>query len=127
MSTLGHTLAGIDYHNHREQLKDTWGHLAPKKNKTYRGRVVYAIGCFGDDKLNPTVIDYDFGDLASSPWFYEALHEFLGDGDAPNGYDGHSYMIGGLRNDEGCVYEWTGTMRNYNFTGQRRLVFSAAK
>lgn len=126
MSTFGDTLAIIDYGNHREQLKNTFGHLAPKKNKLYRGRIVYAVGCFGNDGLNPTVIVSEFGDLQSSPWFYEAIQELLNKGKNPSGgYDGHSYMIGGLRNDEGCVYEWTGTMRNYEFTGQRRILLNA--
>lgn len=101
MSTFGDTLASIDAHNCREQLKETWGHLAPVKNRTYKGRVVYAVGCFGDDELNPTPLVADFRGLDSSPWFYEALCEFIGELEG---------------NESGCVYEWTGTLRNYEST-----------
>lgn len=110
MSTFGATLASIDEHNHREQIKETWGHLAPVKNRTYNGRVVYAVGCFGDDELNPTPIFAEFRGLDSSPWFYEALCEFIGDLDG---------------NEVGYVYEWTGTLRNYEFDGVRRTLLNS--
>lgn len=75
----------------------TWGHLAPVKGKTYEGRIVYAIGCFGDDPLNPIALVCDFDGLDSSPWFFDAMAEFIGSG----------------KNKVGCVYEFTGTFRNY--------------
>lgn len=132
--SLAHVFAQIDYERRVEMRIMTWGHLAPKKNKTYRGRIVYAVGCFGSDNLNPTVIESDFGDLSSSPWFYDAIQELIGGGDAPktkknpfSTYDGSSYMLGGLINKQGCVYEWTGTMRNYQFTGQRRLIYDSTQ
>lgn len=134
MSTFGDTLAGIEEHNHREQLKDTWGHLAPAKNKKYNGRIVYAVGCLGSDNINPVIIAFDFGELSSSPWLYEALHEFIGDGERPitqehpyGGYDGFCYMKGGLKNEPGCVYEWTGTVRNYVFRGVRKTLLDSNK
>lgn len=110
--TFGDLLQSIDAHNQREQMKETWGHLAAEKDKTYTGRVVFAVGCFGDDELNPTPIAYDFAELDSSPWFYEALNEFLQD----------------LPDDQrkpGCVYEWRGTMRNYEFTGRIKRLLNA--
>lgn len=127
MSTFGDTLASIDAHNHREQLKDTFGHLAPVKNKKYNGRIVYTVGCLGSDDLNPTVIAFDFGDLDSSPWLYDALHEFIGGGDRPGAYDGFCYTENGLKNEPGFVYEWVGTVRNYVFHGERRTLLNANK
>lgn len=50
-----------------EVMAHTWGHLAPKKNKAYRGHIVFAIGCFGSDHLNPTALACEFSDLDSSP------------------------------------------------------------
>lgn len=88
---------------------DTWGHLAPKKNQAYKGRIVYAVGCFGSDNLNPTAIVFDFGELDSSPWFFEKMAEFLSD------------QKENLRK-EGCVYEFTGSFRNYQFKGRTRLL-----
>lgn len=104
--------APMEARNREIVMGNTWGHLAPKKNKTYRGRVVYAVGCFGSDDLNPTAIVSEWGRLDSSPWFYDALAEFLSD--APPE----------LRK-AGCVYEWTGTFRNYAFDGQCRELLNA--
>jgi hypothetical protein len=92
--------AEIEYRN--QIATDTWGHLAPKKGKTYPGRIVYAVGCFGDDPLNPLPIFCEFDGLDSSPWFYNALIDF----------------ISGQENEEGCIYEFKGTFRNYTFKGQ---------
>lgn len=53
-------------------------HLAPKKDKRYKGRIIYAIGCFGDDPLNPTVLSCKLRGLDSSPWFFDADIELFG-------------------------------------------------
>jgi hypothetical protein len=82
-------------------LANTWGHLAPRKNRTYKGYAIYALGCFGDDHLNPTALECEFKGLDSSPWFFDALMEFLG---AQEG-------------ETGGVYRFDGTFRNYNFHG----------
>lgn len=80
----------------------TWGHLAPKRNRTYRGHVIWALGCFGNDHLNPTVLECELSGLESSPWFYEALHDFLRT---------QSDQAGGL-------FRFDGTFRNYQFRGR---------
>lgn len=89
----------------REQvLRATWGHLAPKKGHTYPGVVVFCFGCFGSDKLNPTVLSCDFGELDSSPWFYDALIDFL---ESKSG-------------TPGTVFTWSGEFKNYKFRGNFR-------
>lgn len=92
-------------------MQETWGHLAPKKNKRYKGRIVYAVGCFGSDHLNPYPTFCEFDDLDSSPWFYHSLIEFLEN----------------QENEPGCIYEFVGTFRNYEFVGQRRLLIDTNK
>ena len=87
----------------------TWGHLAPKRGKTHRGYVVFAVGCFGNDDLNPTPLECEFKGLDSSPWFYDALTEFLGEFVGTG--DGRPCEAGG-------VYRWEGTFRNYEFVGK---------
>lgn len=87
----------------------TWGHLAPTKNKTYRGRVVWALGCFESGELNPTPLSCEFAGLDDSPWFYDHLIEFLAS----------------EQREVGCVYEFKGTFRNYQFTGEIRCVFDS--
>lgn len=81
--------------------KATWGHLAPEKKRTYRGRIVFAVGCFGSDELNPTVIECELDGLDSSPWFFDAMCSFLQ----------------GLETEAGGVYRWDGSFQNYEFTG----------
>lgn len=97
--------------DYRAQMREeTWGHLAPRKGKIYRGRFVYALGCFGDDELNPTILFCAFTGLASSPWFYEALCDFAGEQTI---------------NESGRVYSFNGTFRNYKFSGTVQQVYDA--
>lgn len=91
-------------------MADTWGHLAPKRNKTYTGHVIFAVGCFGSDHLNPTALECEFKDLDSSPWFFDALCDFMGD----------------IETETGGVYRFDGTFRNYQFKGTvQRLILQA--
>lgn len=84
-------------------MEHTWGHLAPKCNKTYRGHIVFAIGCFGEGVLNPMALSCEFNGLDSSPWFYDAMQSFIDE------YGGDD--------NAGNVYRFEGTFRNYEFTG----------
>lgn len=43
-------------------MRDTWGHLAPEKNKSYPGRLVFSFGVYKSGDLNPTILVCDFGD-----------------------------------------------------------------
>ncbi len=97
---------GIEAHYAAELQKHTFGHLAPKKNKTYKGHVVWALGCFGDDDLNPTAIEAEFEGLSSSPWFYSCLIDFMAN---------HS-------REAGSVFRFDGTFRNFEFNGKIRRV-----
>lgn len=91
-------------------MRETWGHLAPEKDKTYTGRIVFAVGCFATDRLNPTTLFFKFEELESSPWFYEAMEEWLQSGTF----------------DEGCVYEFKGTFKDYKFEGKIRRILKSA-
>jgi len=93
----------------KAQIMDmTWGHLAPKRNKLYRGHIVFAVGCFGDGSLNPVALSCEFKGLDSSPWFFDAMSEFIS-------------QYGGEDN-EGGVFRFEGAFKNYEFTGTiRRL------
>lgn len=106
--TMADVFAPIEAKYHAQVIADTWGHLAPRKNKTYRGFVVFAVGCFGNDELNPTVLSCEFKDLDDSPWFYDALAEFIG---SPNwNVETKAFPSGG-------VYRFDGSFRNYKFKG----------
>lgn len=84
-------------------MKMTWGHLAPERNKTYRGKVIWALGCgYESSDLNPTVLSCEFESLPDSPWFYDALIEFLQE----------------LVERGTGIWQWEGTFRNYSWCGK---------
>lgn len=102
---LPDAFAEVEAHYRAQVLKETWGHLAPRKNKAYKGHITFALGCFGSDDLNPTVLSCELN-IDSSPWFFDAMIEFL-------------QSLGG---EAGGVYRWDGTFKNYEFKGTvRRL------
>lgn len=119
---LGSIAPQIDHDNYVSVCKETWGHLAPKRNVTYSGVIRFAVGVFGDDDLNPTPIECELknGDdeLHSSPWFYDALADLLGDWAAAGRYGNEPAIATPV--EAGGVYEWRGTFRNYKFRGQLR-------
>ncbi len=91
-------------------MQDTWGHLAPTKNTTYKGEIVFAESIYGD----MGVLKCDFKSfkgkvLDDSPWFYECLYDFL-------------WAIEDRK--EGVVYKWTGKFKNYEFTGRLEAMFA---
>lgn len=117
---------------YREDVKRaTWGHLAPQKNKVYKGHIVFAVGCYGDDPLNPVVLACSFKDrqgqeLTDSPWFFDSLSDFVGEF---VGLDNQNAF--GIEQPEplhpcqaGGVYRWEGTFRNYLFRGDLRQLYS---
>jgi hypothetical protein len=61
-----------DARQRAEQIWDTFGHLAPKKGKKYRGKMLYATGCYRDT----IIIKSEFDELESSPWRYQAEHDY---------------------------------------------------
>lgn len=94
-------------------MTETWGHLAPKRNKTYTGEIIWALDLYDSGYLNPKVLKCELGDLPDSPWFYSAMMDFLRSlTDRPDG-DNRK------QEDEttGRLYIWKGTFRNYKFSG----------
>lgn len=92
----------IDIQYKNAVMESTWGHLAPKSNKSYKGFVIFAIAVDGLHCL----IDYDFKGLDGSPWLYDALQDFIGKNAVK----------------EGAVYRFDGVFRNYEFSGAIREI-----
>jgi hypothetical protein len=86
-------------------MEDTWGHLAPIKNKSYSGRIVYTIGCYGN---TPVPIFCEFNGLNDSPWFFSAIQDFMFN----------------QKTESGIVYEFIGTFKNYEFKGTIKPILS---
>lgn len=97
-------MAPVRLANKQAVYKATWGHLAPKRNRIYQGYIVFSISAFGD----MVVIDADFAGLPDSPWLYDAVNDFAFEDNA---------LV------HGAVYRFTGTFRNYRFTGTREALY----
>ncbi len=105
--TWAETFAPIEAHNREAVNRDTWGHLAPIKNTTYRGTVLFCKSEYNSGSI--TLIGTKFDDLDSSPWFYDSVHELL------NSFEELEY---------GTVYEIKATFRNYRWWGKPKKVYS---
>ena len=106
--TMADAWAPVDRHYKEQIFRETWGHLAPKRNKSYPGTITFAVGCYGSNDLNPTILSSTF-DLQDSPWFFDAMDDFVRDN----------------RGEAGNVYHFDGAFRNYKFQGKIRLVYAS--
>lgn len=84
---------------------DTWGHLAPEKNKKYPIQLTAAVGYFSDSYLNPILLTCSEDGPWHGPWFYDSINEFL------------SESIG-EEDNSGKVFSFVGHWRNYRFIGK---------
>ena len=94
----------IEEANRETVLENTWGDLAPEKNMTYPGKIVWGTSAYAAE--GTCVMFCEFEGLDDSPWFYDVLQDFVCD---------HS-------KEDGCIYEFTGHFRNYKFVGKVRKV-----
>jgi hypothetical protein len=98
-------------------------HLAPEKNKNYRGHIVFAVGCCGNDDLNPTVMEMEFGALDGGPWFFDAVMKLIQCNTRRVGFPDHKEIFAA-----GTVWRFDGSFRNYVFRGKfTRLELSSSK
>lgn len=72
-------------------------------DKVYDGAVVLAVGCYGNDPLNPTLLDARLGnadadvDLSAAYWFLGQFRAYLCEAE--------------LNFESGKVYVWRGTLK----------------
>jgi hypothetical protein len=59
----------------QDVIQDTWGHLAPKKGRSYKGYMIWAYGGYGDIVL----LDAGFKGLSDSPWLFGEMQEYIGE------------------------------------------------
>lgn len=89
-------------------MQDTWGHLGPKKGRSYNGYIIWAYGRYGDIVL----LDATFENLNDSPWLYEAMEEYIGenlDGEGIYKWEGRFKKL-----NEGC-YCFGGEIKRLDF------------
>ena len=96
-------------------MRETWGHLAPKRGTIYKGWILFGTNAFGS--MNPQLLDAEFkagkNVLDSSPWSYEDIENYLYKRDN--------------KFKPGCVYKFEGTYRIYkngthSFIGKFRKI-----
>lgn len=69
------TLTTIAAHQHAVVTARTFGHLVPKPRTTYNGWILFTLTAFGDT----CIIDFEFKDLDSSPWFNSDILDYIGE------------------------------------------------
>lgn len=89
---------------YREVMRDTWGHLAPKERQKYAGTFAFAVGCYGG--IGGEVTACAFDGLDDSPWFYEALQEY----------------VSTLDMEAGCIYRFEGVFCDGVFSGKTSVI-----
>jgi len=97
----------INAHYKQQVLVNTWGHLAPEKNVSYKGEILFSVSGYGN--AGKALIDSKFDNLNDSPWLYDAIYEYLD-------------KWKGLQ--DGCIYKINCTLRNYRFYGSPKKVYS---
>lgn len=90
-------------------FNNTWGHLAPKKNISYKGEVIFLItGSHSEYGCQPILIKYKFNNLYG-PYIHSKLFE-----DCLDWTDEYNTrFIEGLEED--VIYKMKLTFRNYRF------------
>lgn len=72
-STIADAFAPAEAKYKAQVMGATWGHLAPKGGKVYRGSILFAHGEYGD--LVP--LRATFEGLPDSPWFFQDMTDWI--------------------------------------------------
>lgn len=89
-------------------LADTWGRLAPEKNKSYKGEILFCKSEYSD--VGYALIASNFEGLNSSPWLYDFLNDFIYESTKADHWP------------DGKVYKIKGTFRNYRMYGKPQII-----
>lgn len=103
--TWAETFAPIEAKDRERVMQATWGHLAPAKNTSYKGVILFTRSTYNSGTI--TLIDAKFEGLDDSPWLYDFIHEWF-------------YSCPNI--DEGAVYQFNGTLRNYRLYGKPKMI-----
>lgn len=68
-------MRGYSCSAHKSIYENTWGHLAPKANTSYKGILTVARSQFESGTVH--LIDMEVPGLDSSPWIYDAITDAL--------------------------------------------------
>jgi len=97
---------------HAAAFNDAWGHCAPQKNVSYKGKVRFVLTDHSAYGSQPIVLEYDFPNL-DGPYIHDALFDNVGNWDN-----------GDLKT--GVLYERSLTFRNYRwYYGAIKAIFKS--
>jgi len=65
--------APIEQHNKAVVMINTWGHLAPKRQKKHKGFVLFTCTAYGQTYN----IDNEFETVEDSPFFFEDMENYI--------------------------------------------------
>lgn len=103
--TWADAIAPIQARDKENVMQATFGHLAPIKNISYKGVILFTKSAYCSGTIY--LIDSKFSELSDSPWLYDFIHEQL-------------YKFATL--EEGAVYQLNCTFRNYRIYGKPILL-----
>lgn len=83
-------------------MQNTWGHLAPQKNITYKGKLLISNSGYGNS--GQQIVEMEWNNLQDNPWIYDFVHNWL--------WDNRELM-----KDDG-IYLINTTFRNYRMWGK---------
>lgn len=93
-------------------FNNTWGHLTPHKNTSYRGIVRFTLTDHSEYGCQPIVLQYEFANL-EGPYIHDELFS--------NVCDWNTAEL-----ETGVIYEMELTFRNYRFYyGKIKPVFKS--
>jgi hypothetical protein len=91
-------------------MRDTWGHLDDVPGIKHHGIILFAEGAFGGERV---ILRSRFGAGGYGPWFYEGIHEWLGEQDME---DGRIYRFEGwYRLCKNGRHQFVGKVREYAY------------
>lgn len=83
-------------------FNDTWGHLSPKKNTSYKGKVRFVFTDHSEYGCQAIILEYDFPNL-NGPYIHDELFRDVTDNSEQ------------WQGETGIIYEREITFRNYRF------------
>ena len=92
-------------------FNNTWGHMSPLKNKTYKGHIVVMEAQHGEYGWGTLILSYDFGDI-NGPYIHDDVVHNLTDEIS-------------LKDDDDKIYKVEVSFRNYvYYLGKSKVIGS---
>lgn len=89
------TISGKGAHTYAtggEMFANTWGHLAPKKNTTYKGHIVVMEAQHGEYGWGTLILSYDLGNI-NGPYTHDDIIHRVSDNIVLKDADTNIYKI----------------------------------